>query len=75
MCIMFISCKIQSQTQYCNRVQPRGGPQIGICNGVQKSLEIIGSTSQGHTCPNAGTCGQLWEELETRLQRKNGAGI
>ena len=21
----------------CNRVQPRGGPQIGICNGVQNS--------------------------------------
>ena len=40
----------------CNRVQPRGGPQIGICNGVQKSLEIIGSTPQGNTCPE---CGQL----------------
>ena len=22
---------------FCNRVQPRGGPQIGICNGVQNS--------------------------------------
>ena len=27
------------------------GPQPGICNGVQKSLEIIGSTPQGHSCP------------------------
>ena len=34
-----------------------GRPQIGICNGVQKSLEIIGSTPQGHTCPE---CWQLW---------------
>ena len=41
----------------CNRVQSRGGPQIGICNGVQKSLEIIGSTPQAHTCPE---CWQLW---------------
>ena len=41
----------------CNRVQPRGGPQIGIRNGVQKGLEIIGSTAQGHTCPE---CWQLW---------------
>ena len=24
---------------------------MGICNGVQKSLEIIGSTPQGHSCP------------------------
>ena len=41
----------------CNRVQPKGEPQIGICNEVQKSLEIIGSTPQGHTCPE---CWQLW---------------
>ena len=41
----------------CNRVQPRGEPQIGICNEVQKSLEIIGSTPQGHTCRE---CWQLW---------------
>ena len=41
----------------CNRVKPRGGPQIGICNGVQKNLERIGSTPQGHTCPE---CWQLW---------------
>ena len=38
-------------------VQLRGGPQIGICNGVQKSLEITGSTPQGHTCPE---CWLLW---------------
>ena len=38
-------------------MQQRGGPQIGICNGVEKSLEIIGSTAQGHTCPE---CWQLW---------------
>ena len=38
-------------------MQPRGGPQIRICNGVQKNLEIIGSTSQGHICPE---CWQLW---------------
>ena len=30
---------------------------MGICNGVQKSLEIIGSTPQGHTCLE---CWQLW---------------
>ena len=41
----------------CNRVQPKGRAQIGICNGVQKSLEIIGSTPQSHTCPE---CWQLW---------------
>ena len=41
----------------CNRVQPRGGLQKGICNGVQKSLEIIGSTPQGHTCLE---CWQPW---------------
>ena len=34
----------------CNRVQSRGASQIGICNGVQKSLEIIGSAPQGHIC-------------------------
>ena len=38
-------------------MQPRGGSQRGICNGVQKSLEIIDSTTQGHTCPE---CWQLW---------------
>ena len=43
--------------KFCNRVQPRGGAQTGICNGVQKRLEIIGSTPQGHTCPE---CWQLW---------------
>ena len=32
-------------------MQPRWGPQIGICNGVQKSLETMGSMPQGHTCP------------------------
>ena len=37
-------------------MQPRGGPQTGICNGVQKSLERIGSTPQGHTCPEL-----LWQ--------------
>ena len=42
---------------FCNGVQPRGGPQTGICNGVQKSLEISGSTPQGHTCTE---CWQLW---------------
>ena len=30
---------------------------MGICNGVQKSLEIIGSTPQGHTFLE---CWQLW---------------
>ena len=47
---------LESLKSDCNRVQLRGGPQIGICNRVQKSLEIIGSTPQGHTCPE---CGQL----------------
>ena len=42
---------------YSNRVQTRGGPQTGICNGVQKSLEIIGSKPQGHTCLE---CWQPW---------------
>ena len=63
------------QESNCNRIQPKGGPQIGICNGVQKSLEIIGSTPQGQTCLE---CWQLWpivEELEMGLQRKIGAGI
>ena len=53
-----------------------------------KSLERIGSTPQGHTCPNllwqpskagrignAGSCGQLWEELEMVQQREIGTGI
>ena len=35
----------------------QGGAQIGICNGVHKSLEIIGFTPQGHTCQE---CWQLW---------------
>ena len=38
-------------------MQPRERPQTGICNGVQKSLEIIGSTPQGHSCLE---CWQLW---------------
>ena len=44
----------------CNRVQPRGGPQIGICDGVRKSLEIIGSTPQCHACLE---CWQLWPNV------------
>ena len=49
--------QIETVMRYCNRMLPGGRPQIGICNGVQKSLEIIGSTPQGHTCPE---CWQLW---------------
>ena len=33
------------------------GCKIGVCTGVQKSLEIIGSTPQGHTRPEHW---QLW---------------
>ena len=33
--IFFFNCC--SITIYWNRVQPRGGPQIGICNGIQNS--------------------------------------
>ena len=40
----------------CNRVQPRGGVQIGICNGVRKSLEMIGSMPCSHACPEL-----LWQ--------------
>ena len=55
---------------------------------LRESLEMIGSTPQGHTCPdllwqptklekygNAGSCGQLWAESEIVRQRKIGAGI
>ena len=38
-------------------MQPRRGPQLGICNEAQKRLKIIGSTPQGLTCPE---CWQLW---------------
>ena len=53
----WVSASCNCSCCHCNRVQPRGGPHIGICNEVQKSLEIIGSTPQGHTCPE---CWQLW---------------
>ena len=49
--------QIETVMRYCNRMLPGGRPQIGICNGVQKSLEIIGSTPESHTCPE---CWQLW---------------
>ena len=52
--------KSENPQHICNRVQPREGPQVGICNGVQKSLEIIGSTPQGHTCLE---CWQLWPNV------------
>ena len=43
--------------RWYKRVQPRGGIQIGICNAVQKCLEMIGPTTQGHTCQE---CYWLW---------------
>ena len=49
--------QIETVMRYCNRMLPGGRPQLGICNGVQKSLEIIGSTPQSYTCLE---CRQLW---------------
>ena len=64
------------------------GRQLPLVTGPAGELEMIGSMSWGHACPdllwqprkvkkveNAGKSSRLWEESEMGLQGKIGAGI